>query len=133
MPNPTITNVDTGHVLIDRGETMPGEITFGGAGTLLEGTILARDSVSGKFVPFVVGGSTNENGIPKAVLTYPVVAAGAGDEAASVLVTGVVDRSRLVVDADGDSSNLTDAHVDTLRSYGIVANTVEQLAGLDNQ
>ncbi len=65
----TITNCDLGSVILQEAEFRDGLLTFAGAGTVVEGTILARDSVSGAFVPFVIGGVTTENGSPKAVIT----------------------------------------------------------------
>lgn len=133
MANMTVTNVDTGTVELADGVFEDNLLTFGGVDTILAGTILARDSVSLKLVPYVIGGVSNENGIPKAVLTYEVTSTGAGDVAVRALVAGRVNSTRLVVDADGDASNITAAILDQLRSYGIVAEPVRQLAGLDNQ
>ena len=133
MPDPVITNVDLGSPEWANGEFRPDEITFGGAGTLLAGTILARDSVSGKLIPFVKGGSTNEDGIPKAVLTYDVAAAGAGDEPVRVLVSGEVRKERLIILDDGDASNVDDVVIDQLRDYSIVALDVFDHSRLDNQ
>lgn len=133
MANITITNIDMGHVVIDDGEYEDGLLTSAGATTYLEGTILARDTVSLKFVPFVIGGSTNGNGIPSALLTYEHTVTAAGDTAVRVLKTGVVDQGRIVVQADGDASNVTAAHRDALRDYGIICQPVNQLAQLDNQ
>ena len=47
--NMTVTNNDLGSVIIKDEEFRDELLTFAGAGTLLEGTILARDSVSKKF------------------------------------------------------------------------------------
>ena len=132
MPNPVITNLDVGSVILRNVEFDDGLLTFAGAATALEGTILARDSVSLKFVPYAIGGVTNENGIPKAVLTYPVTAAGAGDESIRAATKGVFRKERLVVNADGDGSNLTDAIYDELRDYGLVSVGVQELNILDN-
>jgi len=129
----TITDIDNGGVLIHGDAFADGLLTFGGAGTVLDGTILARDSVSLKYVPFVKGGTTNENGIPKAVVTYDVTAAGAGDVAVRVLTAGDVRTDKLVIDADGDASNVDSAVLDQLRDYGIVASTVTELNSQDNQ
>lgn len=133
MANITIENVDLGNVVLDSGEFKDDLLTFGGAGTVVAGTILARDSVSLKLVPYVIGGSTNENGIPKTVLTYDVTATGAGDVAVRSLISGKVRKERLVVDADGDDSNITNAILDQLRSYSIVPVSVTELNVLDNQ
>jgi hypothetical protein len=45
---------------------------------------------------------------------------------------GEVNRDRLIIHADGDDSNLTAAHLDSLRSFGIVASPVQQLGAYDN-
>jgi hypothetical protein len=133
MGDPVITNNDVGGVTRRAGRYEDNALVFAGAVTVLAGTILARDSVSLKLVLFVIGGSTNENGIPKAVVDYPVTAAGAGDEQIRALVEGEVQAERLVVDADGDASNLTKAHWDMLRNYGIVVVSAQDLSYLDNQ
>lgn len=106
-------------------------ITFAGAATLLAGTILARDSSSLKLVIFVKGGSTNQNGIPKALLTAPVTAAGAGDVKWRVLIAGNVKKERLVIDADASDTNIDAAVVDQLRDYGINPISTLQLSTLD--
>jgi hypothetical protein len=133
MSNLTATNIDNGSVFIDCGEFEDGLLTFAGAGTVVEGTILAVDSTTLKYVPFVKGGITNENGIPKAVLTYDVVAAGAGDEAIRAGIEGYVRIDKLVIAADGDSSNVDKAVQDQLRDYGITPRTVSELNSFDNQ
>jgi len=132
MSNITITNNDLGSVILMDAQFRDGPITFAGADTLLEGTILAVDSVSLKYVPFVKGGVTNENGIPKAILTYEVTAAGAGDEFERVGVAGSYRKERLVIDADGDASNVDQAVIDQLRDYGLVPIDVQELNILDN-
>lgn len=133
MANIEITNCDIGSVELEGGQFRDDTLTFAGADTLVAGTILARDSVSGKLVPYVKGGSSNENGIPKAVLTYEVTASGAGDVRVRVLVAGRVNKNRLVIHADGDDSNVDAEVLDQLRDYGITALDVAQLSNLDNQ
>lgn len=133
MANIEITNVDLGSVELENARFDQDILTFGGAGTVIEGTILARDSVSLKLVPFVKGGSTNENGIPKAVLTYDVEATGAGDVPVRAMLSGIVRLERLVIDADGDDSNIDQAVRDQLRDYNITSKSVQELNVLDNQ
>jgi len=133
MPNSTITNVDIGSVILQDGQFRDDLLTFAGAATVVEGTILARDSVSLKLVPYVKGGVTNENGIPKAVITYDVIAAGAGDESVRDMVSGSVRAERLIIDADGDGSNIDAAVLDQLRDYSLVTIDVQELNILDNQ
>ena len=133
MANLEVTNIDNGSVFIEQGQFEDGLLTFAGAATVAEGTILAVDSVSLKYVPFVKGGTTNENGIPKAVITYDVTAAGAGDEVIRAGIQGNVRVDKLIIDADGDGSNVDKAVLDQLRDYAIVARTVTELNSLDNQ
>ncbi len=133
MPDPVITNIDLGNVIYKDACQEDGLLTFGGAGTVVEGTILAVDSSSLKYIPYVKGGSTNENGIPKAVVSYDVTAAGAGDVAIRAIVKGEVRLERLVIDADGDDSNIDKAVIDELRDYSIIPRSVKELNILDNQ
>ena len=74
----------------------------------------------------------NENGIPKAVLTYEATSTGAGDIAVRAMVSGYVKQELLIVDADGDASNITNAIRDQLRDYGIIPQSVNELNIDDN-
>lgn len=100
--------------------------------TVKAGTILARDSVTLKLVPYVKGGATNENGIPKAVLVNDATAAATGDVSVRPLIGGEARLAKLVIDADGDGSNIDAAVVDQLRDYGLIALETSQLAAYDN-
>lgn len=133
MANPTITNVDSGWVQISDPVVSDELITFGAAGTLAAGTILARDTSTLKLIPFVKGGSTAGNGVPKAVLQYPVTAAGAGDVAARPLIGGKVRKDKLIILADGDATNVDKAVEDALRLTGFFVMTNVNLSQLDNQ
>ncbi len=133
MPNITVTNVDLGNVVLEGAQFRDEALTFAGAGTVVAGTILARDSVSLKLVPFVKGGSTNQNGIAKALLTYDVTATGAGDIRVRAAVSGEFRKERLIIAADGTGANVDNAVLDGLRDYGLVPVDVKQLAILDNQ
>ena len=133
MANLTITNIDSGNVILKDGQFRDDLLTFAGAGTVLSGSILARDSASLKLVPYVKGGVTNENGIPKSILTYDVTATGAGDIPVRDMVSGSVRGNRLIIDADGDNSNVDAAVIDQLRSFSLVTIDVQELNILDNQ
>ena len=93
----TVTNVDIGNVILQDAQFRDDSLTFAGAGTVAEGTILARDSVSG------------------------------------ALVAGSYRKERLVIDADGDDSNIDAAVIDQLRDYGLTPIDVQELGILDNQ
>lgn len=127
-----VTNVDLGSVILQDAKFRDELLTFGAAGTVKEGTILARDSGTGKLVPFAVGGATGAD-VPKAIVTYDVTASAAGDVAIRAGVAGGFRKERLVIDADGDDSNVTDAILDQLRDYGLVPVNVSELGILDNQ
>lgn len=131
--NMTVTNVDTGNVILSNTQFEDGVLVFGGAGTVKSGTILARDSVSNKYVPFVKGGTTNGNGVPKAVMTYDVIATGAGDKPIRPAIEGQFRKERLIIAADGTGANVDAAVTDAMRDYGLVAISVKELGGLDTQ
>ena len=133
MSNITVTNNDLNSPILDDACFRDDVIVFAGADVLAPGTVLARDSVSGKLVPYVVGGTTNENGIPKVVLTYEVEATAAGDVPARVGVSGKYRKEKLVIDADGDASNVDSAVADALRLYGLTPIDVQELNIVDNQ
>jgi len=128
-----VTNIDTGNLVKRDALYQDDTLTFAGAATVAAGTILARDSSTLKLVPYVKGGSTNENGIPKAVIAYAVTAAGAGDKRVRVAISGVFVKDKLIINADDDASNIDAAVLDQLRSYGIVAESEVELNTLDNQ
>ena len=85
------------------------------------GTLLARDTSTLKLVPFVKGGSTNGNGIINSVLSAELVASSAQDYNVSVMIAGQVDKDLLIIDADGNASNVDAVIVDELAKMGIYA------------
>ena len=127
-----VTNVDHGKVGLWNLVHVDDTFTAPGAGTTAEGTILARNTASGKLVPYEIGGAGG-NEIPVAVTSYDIVAAGAGDLPVKPIIQGHVRFDKLIVAADGDNSNITPAIRDRLRSFGIVAIDIDQLNQLDNQ
>lgn len=133
MANLTITNNNIGSSVLEGARFQDDTLNLAGADTMAPGTILARDSVSDKLVIFVKGGTTNENGIPKVILTHEVVATGAGDFAVRVGVAGKYRKERLIIDADGDDSNIDAVVKDQLRNYGLVPLNVQELNDYDNQ
>ena len=133
MANSTITNLNLSSLILKDGEFRNDTLTLAGALTVAAGTILARDSSTLKLVPFVKGGSTNGNGIPKAILTYAVTSTGAGDTPIRDMVSGSVRAGLLVIIADGDASNVDNAVLDQLRAYSLVSIDVQELNILDNQ
>lgn len=134
MANLTKTNCDLGSFEISDGVYDDDSLTFGAAGTVKAGTILARDSVSLKLIPFVKGGSTNENGIPKAILTYEVVATGAGNLPVRPMFGGIGSFNRAIIHADGTNANIDKKVIDQVREYAKINLLKEQeLSSYDNQ
>lgn len=122
-----LTKIDNGSVEHRDGEFRDEVINFSGADTLLKGTILARHTGTLKLQKYVKGGSSNGNGVPVCVLTHEIVADASGDAALRVLVQGVVNKNRLVIDADGDASNVDATVLDLLSKTNITAIDVQQL------
>lgn len=85
------------------------------------GTLLARDTSTLKLVPFVKGGSTNGNGIINSVLSAELIASAVQDYSVSIMIAGQVDKDLLIINADGDASNVDAAIVDELAKMGIYA------------
>jgi len=133
MPNITIENVNIGSVILADPDFRDDVVTFAGTGVFLAGTILARDSSTGKFVPFVKGGTTNGNGVPKAILTYEIGRTGAGDLPLRAGVSGKYRKELLVINADGDASNVDAVVMDQLRDYALIPIDVTELNILGNQ
>lgn len=133
MPNMTVTNIDLKSPLLSDAEFRDELLTLAGADVIAEGTILARDSVSLKLVLFVKGGATNQNGIPKAILTYTVTSTGAGDVPVRVGISGKYRKEKLIIDADGTGANIDAAVLDQLRDYALVPVNVTELNIADNQ
>lgn len=133
MGDPIITNNDLGSVLYEGGHVQDEIFESIGALELLEGTILARDDVSLKLALFVKGGVVRSNGIPVAVLTFPVSKPDGTDITLRPHLTGSFIASRLVIAADGDASNIDKAVRDELRTFGLLTVDTQELNQLDNQ
>lgn len=132
MANPTITNNDTGSVALDEKHFENGTFVPGSAKTYPEGTILALNSSTSKWVVYVAAGA-NDTGTPRGVLTYDVVAPSTADMTIRILVSGVVNQNRLIVDADGTPGGSVTALVRAaLRDKDIVPVDVTQLGQVDN-
>ncbi len=136
MPlNMTTTPIDYGKPVVEDADFEDNVVvTLTGPNKRLKaGTILARSVADPtKFNLFVVGGSTDGNGVPAAILTYDTVekiSAGSGDVSCRPAISGKFNFNRLVVDAAGNNSTLTKAHLDLLRARGFTFSNVTQLGG----
>lgn len=107
-------------------------ITDGAADFAAGDTATLTVAADGKMVPFATDGAGGAQ-IPAGVLTYDVTATGAGNVASRIMISGRVRTERLIIDADGDGSNVTSLILDQLRDASIVPVSVEELNILDNQ
>lgn len=79
----------------------------------------------------IVGAGGAQN--PIAILTYSITSTGAEDIPARVGISGSYRKEKLIIDADGDDSNIDDDVKDALRSVGLVPINVTELNIVDNQ
>lgn len=107
-------------------------VTDGSTDFAVGDTATLTVAADGVLVPFNPAGAGGDQ-IPVAVLTYEVTKSGAGTLPIRALVAGKVNKTRLIIDADGTGANVNNAVCDQLRSMGIVPINVQQLAALDNQ
>lgn len=107
-------------------------ITDGATDFSVGATATLTVSADGKLVPFNPSGAGGAQR-PLAVLTYSVGRSSPGDVAIRAMISGKVNRNRLIIDADGSGLNITNAILDQLRRAGIVAVDVRDLSVLDNQ
>jgi hypothetical protein len=107
-------------------------INDGGTDFAVGDTFTLPVVANGKLVPFNPAGAGGAQR-PIGVLTYNVYRASAGDTKVRAMVSGTVNKRRLIIDADGNGTNITAAILDELRSAGILAVDSKNLAALDNQ
>lgn len=141
--------IDNGHLLItsdSEGASSSVAVVTGGdtnltfatatsgtgvTGTLAAGTILARNSVGGKLVPYATNGSNSTNE-PVAILTEEAVYTSTGEKKLRVLKRGVVNKNKLV--KHDDSSAISAIELDKLvKNTGIVVQDVTVIGAYDNQ
>lgn len=132
MSNMVTTSIDTGLPEFAPGEFEDRVLTVTGPKVVKAGTILARSVANpAKFLIYVKGGAADGNGIAAAVLGYEVEksTAGSGDIPVRPMVSGTVNKRRLVIDADGNSNNVDGVVMDALRARGFTVTDVSQASG----
>ena len=107
-------------------------ITEGGTDFAAGDTFTMVVVANGLMAPFVIGGVAGA-GVPIEVLAGDIVAAGAGDEPCRPAISGELRTEKLIIHADGDGSNITDAILDQLRDFTLVSQDVQELNIQDNQ
>jgi len=107
-------------------------ITDGSTDFAVGDTATLTVAADGKLVAFDPTNGYGGAQTPYAVLQYQLVASGAGNIPCRPIISGEVNRPRLIIDADGSGVNVTDTVVQQLRERLIIATDVAQLARLDN-
>lgn len=107
-------------------------ITDGAADFVVGDAAPLTVAADGKMVVYAVAGAGGAQ-IPTEVLTVELVTTGAGDNAVYPLVTGEINRNRLVINGSAAGVGITDAIVDSLRDFSIIATDVTDRSVLDNQ
>lgn len=108
-------------------------LTIAASGTALaDADVIVFTVVAGEdLVPFSPTGSNGAQD-PCAVLTYEVVATGAGAVPCRALIEGRVVKERLVIHGVADLDDLTQVHLDKLRAAGVTALSVRDLSVIEN-
>lgn len=107
-------------------------LTDGSTDFVAGATFTITVAADGKLVPYNPAGAGGVQR-PIAVLTHVTSRTGAGDVAIRAMVSGKVNKQRLIIDVDGTGANITAPILDQLRRAGIVAIDVKDLSVLDNQ
>lgn len=130
MADPIITNITPDYLELNDVVKKAVTLTVGGAVEYPKGMLLARDSSTGNAVPYVSGGSTNDNGTPRMVLAEAVSASGAGDVATSAIIGGELYYRGLSTAADG---TITELELGSLQDNNIAVRRADDQTVYDNQ
>lgn len=107
-------------------------LTFAQTDTVLQYTILARETDNDTLIPYVKGGSTKGNGVPRWILLHEASRTGAGTLPVDVGIAKF-DLNGLVIHADGDGHEIDGVVVDLLKEAGITVADVADFGKIDNQ
>ena len=132
MANPEITVHDLSQYLVDGAEFELGVFTSLAAEDYPTGLVVARVTASGKWTPYNAGGSGGIEVI-QGVLGTAVSATAVADHPVSVLVKGLTHDAKTLVWTGGSPVVMSAAQRDELRGVGIIAQSSDDLSGLDNQ
>lgn len=129
MPDPIVTNNKNFGVVVWEPVFDDETIVDAAGATYVAGTVLGRITVGGNLTAYVSGAADGSE-VPVAVLRDELVLATATPVPCRPILAGRVRRNELVAHGVGA---LTDAEVDALRDYSIVALSSSPLTTLDNQ
>jgi len=109
-------------------------VTAGGGTDWDTADVITLTAAAQTGTPLVALDLDGKNGAqdPMAVMTYAYTSTGSGNVPFRALVAGEVIFDRLLIDADGNNSNIDDVVLDQLKHVGIVATVATQVSVLDN-
>jgi len=128
----TISKVTITDGVIRKGKVIGKTFTAGSAKTYPAKTLVALDTSTLKYVPFVKGGTTNGNGVVAGTLDADVVATGAADFPAAIMFGGELQTEKTIIDADGDASNIDEAVKFSCLDKGLILIDTTDLYVADN-
>lgn len=109
--------------------TDPGSETNFVTGDIVTATVAAQTGTP--LLAYDIDG-TNGAQVPVAILPYGVTVTAGGSVACSALVGGVIRQDKLVIDADGDATNVSDHVMDLLANAGFTTQLNTDVSTLDN-
>lgn len=127
-----IMTVGAGAATVFEVEGLEFTVTDGSTDFIVGDSFTLTVAADGKMLPFLKTGAGGVQ-VPSAVLTYDLTRTGAGNEPIRAMIAGSVRKERLVIDIDGDGSNVDDVVLDQLRQLGIVSIDTQELNIQDNQ
>lgn len=132
MPDPIITNNTTRTLVVASPKFEDDILVDAAGGDYVAGTLLGRLTGTGNLTAYVAG-AVDGSEIPIAILTCDLTLAAATPVSVRALISGEVRRNDISRYNAGTPTALTQAEVDLLRDFTIIASKSVQLAELDNQ
>lgn len=135
MSNLTITNLDTGNVILEEGSFRDETLTLSGAQTIAAGTILARSSSTGKLVVFVPGGqaikSTSSGPFNLVTGDTAVIATNGGSNETSTFTAAAATIADTTTYTGGTAATITDNFTHGADQVGLTftVNTIDAING----
>jgi len=133
MANLTLTNFDPQDGVRSCKHSEQALMTSAGAVTTYALTILGRVTSGEKWCPYAANDSPTGANVARAILLNTIVADGAGDDPAGVMLEGEVEESKIRIYGGTVGANITEAIKDSLRQHGIFVVTKTEVNALDNQ
>jgi len=134
MSNPTITNFYPGDGVraVEKSEQALHTNDTGGALTVKRLTIQGRITATGLYKQYA-SGAVDGSQVPVSISLSEVVHTGNGNKSFGVMLAGTVREGDLIIHGSNPGVGITEAIKDSLRTYGIFVEDVDESNVLDNQ